>query len=446
MAFGSDDILRVVATGGARSRDVTVDAHTLFHRVKGDWTYRKGALTSIFTPYLGYDLGRATFGTAVAFKADDSSIGAREDLSLDLAPWLTLRTGVDLLFDHLTGSAQLPVISGAQYVGFPGAEPQAESQTLVRSINSFDGAIYAESDFKLGRWRLTPGLRLTHARIHTHDLTAVDPRLWVRYRLADATALKSSIGLYGQAPNGTNFEDPPFGNPNLRFQKAFQTSLGIEQKFGSVWSADLVGYFNRRFDNVVSPGRILANDNGSVTRQQFSNDGLGRAFGLELLLRHEITRNFFGWLAYTLGRSQVRRADETEPYRMSLFDETHILAIVASWRLPGNWEVGGRFRYVTGRAITPVTHPYDLYSVDANRFYPTNGVFRSARLPPFHQLDLRVQKDFLFRSWTLSIYLDVQNAYNAHNSEATIYDYRFRQRLLVPGIPILPLLGLKGAF
>ena len=445
MAFGADDTLRVVATGGGRNRDVSLNAHTLFHRVKGDWTYRKGNFTSVFAPYVGYDSGNGTFGTTSAFQADVSSLGAREDLTLDIGKPLTLRTGIDALFNHLTGSAQLPLLAGTQYRGFPGAQPSVETQTLNRAINGLDAALYAESDFKAGPLTLTPGVRATAARFHGHDLHAIDPRLWIRYRLADRTRLKGSVGLYSQAPNGTDFDDPPFGTPGLRFQRAFQTSAGVEQRFGSVWSGDLVAYFNRRYDVVVSPGQILTNADGSVTREQFSNDGLGRAYGLELLLRHQVTRSFSGWLAYTLNRSLVRRSGGDD-YILSAFDETHILALVATWRPGAHWELGGRFRYVTGRPITPVRHPHDTYSADANRFYSTDGADRSARLPAFRQLDLRIQKDFLFQSWTLSIYLDVQNVTNTRNVEARVFDYRFRQPLNVPGIPILPLLGVKGSF
>src|SRR6266851_1057946 len=445
MAFGANDLLRVVATGGGRNRDVSLDARTLFHRVKGDWTYRQGNFSSVFAPYVGYDSDNGTFGTAFAFQADVSRIGAREDLKVEWARWVTLRGGADVLFSHLSGSVQQPVLSGIQYRGFPGGQPGVESQRFKRSVNGFDGAVYLESDFNAGRLTVTPGVRATGARINGRDLNAIDPRLWIRYRLGELTRLKASLGLFSQAPNETAFENPPLGNPGLHFQRAFQSSAGFEQKFGTVWSADVVGYFNRRYDVAVSPGRIIANDDGTITRDRFSNEGLGRAYGLELMLRHRLTENFSGWLAYTLNRSLVRRAGD-DRYLLSSFDETHILALVASWQPGGNWVLGGRFRYVTGRPITPVRHPYDVYSADSNRFFATVGDERSSRLPSFRQLDLRIQKDFPFKSWTFSIYLDVQNVTNASNAEARIFDYRYRQVVIVPGIPILPLLGVKGSF
>ena len=83
---------------------------------------------------------------------------------------------------------------------------------------------------------------------------------------------------------------------------AFTEAMGL--------TVDATAFFNRRYDNIVSPGRIITNEDGSVTRERLSNDGLGRAYGLELLLRHEVTEKFFGSLAYTLNRSEARRPSE----------------------------------------------------------------------------------------------------------------------------------------
>jgi hypothetical protein len=444
MAFGSDDVLKVVATGGGRNRDVNLNVQTLFHRVKGDWTFRHGGITSVFAPFVGYDLGAADFGI-VNFKTDIYNVGGREDLQLEVAKFLTIRTGFDILFSHLHGTAQLPVISGVQYPGFPGAEPKLQTQNLERFINSFNGAGYLETDLKLGPVTFTPGLRASYARANGKELNAFDPRLWVRYQMTPETAVKGSTGLYSQPPQGADLERPPFGNPALQHERAFQSSAGVEHRFTDAISVDVTGYFNRRYDNIVSPGRTTVNEDGSVTTERYANTGLGRAYGLEVLLRHDVTKNFFGWVAYTLNRSEARRHGE-ETYRLTGFDQTHILTMVGSYRLPMGFELGARFRYVTGRPRTPLTHPYDLYQVDGNSFQPVRGEALSARQQSFHQLDLRVDKSFVFQHWTLGIYLDIQNVYNAENPEAFLNDYRFRAEVPVPGVPFLPVLGAKGSF
>ena len=98
------------------------------------------------------------------------------------------------------------------------------------------------------------------------------------------------------------------------------------------------------------------------------------------------------------------------------------------------------------KPTTPLQHTFDDYDVDRNRFYGTYGPTDSTRFKPFQQLDLRLDKNFVFERWTLDAYIDVQNVYNASNVEATFYDYRYRQTFDVPGIPFLPVIGVKGSF
>ena len=58
----------------------------------------------------------------------------------------------DVYLKTLIGTAEIPSLSGTQFVGFPGAEPQAQTQRIREVITSFDGALYAEADFKFGKF------------------------------------------------------------------------------------------------------------------------------------------------------------------------------------------------------------------------------------------------------------------------------------------------------
>jgi TonB family protein len=444
MAFGSDDILRLVATGGARNREVNLDVHTLFHRVKGNWTYRHGKVTSALSPFLGYDLGRITFG-ATRINSDIYTAGLREDVEIQWTPQLTLRAGLDFQFQHIYFNGEFPTLRN-QYIGFPGAEPQAETQSLLRHVNAADLAGYLETDIKLGRFTVTPGLRASAGRTYGQNLSAVEPRLWLKYKLSPRTEAKASVGLYTQAPQPANFEPAPLGNPLLSYERAFQSSVGIERKITEDINLDVTAFFNRRYDLVVSPGVLVP---GQI-RPGFGNGGLSRDFGIEVLARHEVTRNFFGWLAYTWSRSFERETldptDEEYFYHRNRFDQTHILTLIGSYRFSGGYELGARFRYVTGRPRTALVYAGDQYRVDSNQYFRTAGGFLASRLPSFHQLDIRFEKSWAFQSWTLSAYLDVQNVYNAKNAEGFVFDYRQREETIVPGIPILPVIGVKGSF
>lgn len=445
-AFGSDDTLRVVATGGARALDVSLDYHTNFHRLVGNWTWREANTTFRLTPYVGYDLVSADLAGLIKLKADQFSEGLRQDLQVDVNPWLTVRAGADLVNRGLYGAADIPVIDGTQTVGFPGAEPKVPTQHITESIDTFDGALYGETDFKLGPVTLTPGLRASHTFITRQTRHALEPRFWARWQIDDDTALKGSAGLYQQPPGAIQLEPPPFGTTSLVHEKAFQGSLGVSHRFTQAINADLTGFYNRRYDVVANGGATTVNADGSVTDELYSNQGLGRAYGLELLVRHEVTKHFFGWIAYTLSRSEQRRAGTNDPYVIRNTDQTHILTVIGSYRFDNGWEFGGRFRWVTGVPTTPlVAGAPDLYNVDSNGFSGTFGEARSVRQRDFLQLDLRVDKYFVFEKWTLDVYLDVQNVTNARNIETVINDYRYRKQYEVSGIPILPVIGVKAS-
>ncbi|XXF78935.1 TonB family protein [Myxococcaceae bacterium GXIMD 01537] len=457
MAFGGDDQLRVVATGGARRRAFQLETHQSFHRVKGDWTYRKGALTSVFAPYAGYDLNRQDFGT---YKEDDDiySLGARETLTLEVAPELRLRTGFDIHFDHLKMKVQFPTSGRFDYVPFPGAEPASEVQHKEGVRNSFDGAVFLETDLTLGAFTLTPGVRGNYLRVHGVERLALDPRLWARFAAAERTHLKGSLGLYSQPPDVWQYIPVPYGNPLLGYERAFQASLGVEHRLTDSFTVDVTGFFNRRYENVVAPGRYTTDAEGVTRQERYSNDGLGRAYGVEVMLKKELTDKVSGWLSYTLSHSEDGRAGplpqrpgrgtstDTKAYDLSPWDQTHVLTLVGGYKLGNGWELGGRFRYTTGRPTTPLQHTADLYRSDSNRYSPTPGLSLSARTQAFHQLDVRLDKSWRFDSWTLGAYIDVQNLYNASNVEATFEDYRFREQYEVPGIPFLPVVGVKGSF
>ena len=76
----------------------------------------------------------------------------------------------------------------------------------------------------------------------------------------------------------------------------------------------------------------------------------------------------------------------------------------------------------------------------------TYGPPGSARLPDFHQLDLRIDKRWVYRRVSINAYLDVLNVYNHQNTEFWIYSYDFSGRRPVTGLPIIPSLGTKLEF
>ena len=63
-------------------------------------------------------------------------------------------------------------------------------------------------------------------------------------------------------------------------------------------------------------------------------------------------KGFFGWITYSLIRSE-RRDHPGSDWRLFDYDQTHVLAVLASYELGHGLEVGARFRYTTGLPRTP---------------------------------------------------------------------------------------------
>ena len=178
---------------------------------------------------------------------------------------------------------------------------------------------------------------------------------------------------------------------------------------------------------------------------RFENEGIGRIYGMEVSARIDPTgRRFFGYLSYTLSRSERRDHpdDPDDPWRLFDFDQTHIFTLTGVYRLPRNWEVGGTLRLVSGNPYTPIAG--SVYDPFYDSYIPINGRVNSRRNPLFNRLDIRVEKQWHFDGWKLALFLDIQNVYNRQNQEGLIYNYDYTQSTVITGLPLIPALGFRG--
>ena len=140
----------------------------------------------------------------------------------------------------------------------------------------------------------------------------------------------------------------------------------------------------------------------------------------------------------------VRSVNGIRTARLFDFDQTHILSVLGQYKITNNWEVGARFRYVTGVPQTPFAG--SIYNSDNDAYEGLPGEVNSVRLPPFHALDLRVDRNWLFDTWRLAAYFEIRNVYNRTNVEGLDYNYDYTEEQYTNGLPIIPSLGLRGEF
>ena len=106
--------------------------------------------------------------------------------------------------------------------------------------------------------------------------------------------------------------------------------------------------------------------------------------------------------------------------------------------------MGERFRLVSGNPETPIHG--SVLDASSGVYVPLYGATNSTRLPAFAQLDVRLDRTWIRRTWKLTAFLDVQNVTNRGNAEGFRYSYDYAERQAITGLPILPILGVEGAW
>jgi TonB family protein len=426
--FGSNDAYDIVnqvpnttdpATGGA------LTYHTRFWRLQATFL-RQLSSRSRLKVMASYGEDRLAQNVSnLLIDAKLRPFNLRAEFSHELTAGLVANVGIDSVYQPYDFTLQLPPITR------PGVPSGGPGQPPVRSSgskSSFQPGAYAE--FEISPWsggRIVPGLRLDHDSETDH--WDISPRINLRQNLTSSfprTTLKGGAGLYLQPPSPLDTA-PGIGQTGLTSNRSSHYDVGFEQEFTRQIELSM-DVFYKNFDRLVVPGA--------------QNAGSGSAYGVEWLLRYKPDDRFFGWISYTMSRSE-RRDVPSEPLTRFQFDQTHVLAIVANYKLGGGWQLGGRFRVTSGDLYTPMTTGAYNASVGSQlgvSEFPPYG----ARLPTFNQFDIRLEKTRIFSHWRLTTYIDVQNVYGANNPLGLSYNYNYTKSTYTNGLPILPIVGIRG--
>ncbi|MGM0443329.1 MAG: TonB-dependent receptor domain-containing protein, partial [Fibrobacterota bacterium] len=336
------------------------------------------------------------------------SFTLRDNLALDLSDKITVNGGVDMQLNDLDMSLEILSFYGA------------DKDTIQDKYGMI--GVYANCEIRPNdRLLIIPGLRYDYYRELIHEGSLLpefadydfdntvdisgDPslRISTRYQLKEDHTLKAAVGNYNQTPKPDGQAiHPDWGNPHLPTTKAAHYVAGWEWGLTDLIFMDLQGFYNTQWDIP------RLQDNSEITNEQgagdlFVADKEGRTFGMELMLRHNQGERFFGWLAYTLSRSE-RWDNIKEEYVLFDKDQTHNFQILGSWRLKKNWEVGGRVVYVTGNPDSPryVSGEY----INGKSINIATGPENSIRQDPFFRVDARVEKKYVTKRLMVTAYLD----------------------------------------
>ncbi|MGE0399648.1 MAG: TonB-dependent receptor [Kofleriaceae bacterium] len=429
IGYGSTDRLDVVVanpSGESTARDrVGVDG--TFHRLRVDWTRNWPKLEQNISLTGGTNRFTVNALELVGGGIDNLELFGRADWRATLSKYVQLSWGLDI--HHSWGDLWYEGPHVPQGEGNPDktfVRDRFDTQVVdEKGAVWFRPAAYAETTVTPSKaLALTAGVRTDY--FSDIEKWTIDPRVSARYVLG-ATTIKGGVGRFSQPPKEEETMKG-FGNPGLKTQQAMHYSVGAEHQLNERVSFGLEGYYKTLDDMIVEAPSMMK-----------VNMGRGRIYGAEMAARWQPGGKFSGFLSYTLSRSE---RNDAGTWRLFDYDQTHILTASSSYKLGRGWEVGGTFRLVSGNPETPVTG--SVYDADIDLYRPLYGAVNSERSTTFHRLDLRIEKQFRLGGYPVAGYLDLQNAYNHANREATDWSFDYTERSDIPGLPLIPSLGIKG--
>ncbi|MFT3925447.1 MAG: TonB-dependent receptor [Myxococcales bacterium] len=441
---------------------VTREARDLsFYRLYARYVAERGNGTrTVVTPYVGFgsQSQKSSYGaTVTSLSTDDYVVGLRASHAIRLNAWISLEGGLDAEVANYKidrrGSLGLPPREGDVRVF--GQPPPDQIGFDDFSTTRVGIAPYAEADITpFGeKLHIVPGLRVDPNFRSVSKRTPVigdsppvgafeqnfvaEPRLALRWAVLERLTLHTAAGLYHQQPAAADLSST-FGNPLLPTSRAWHFVAGAALQPLEKLTVELTGFAT--FLDQLTMRNGLASP---LVAQALLPTGQGRTVGLQTLIRKDMSDHFFGWIAYTIMRSE-RKNDDNSDWRLFDYDQTHVLSTVLVWSPLKGFELGGRFRVASGYPRTKVTGTY--YDALRNREQPFFGEHNGIRIPMFMQLDVRVSQTFKLGTSELQAYLEVQNITNRANTEEYVYSPDFTRRGKIQSLPILPVAGVQWTF
>jgi outer membrane receptor protein involved in Fe transport len=201
------------------------------------------------------------------------------------------------------------------------------------------------------------------------DLTVWSPRFAARYQIVDQIAVRGAYYQGFRAPSLAelyrSFETPTFrglSNPDLKEERTWGGDLGLEYQWWRL-SGQINGFYNEVKDFV---GSVEVPDVVDKFTVQASNVAKTRAYGMELVVNTQITRDLSFIVNYTLMNATVIEGPlknnkvEGAPHDSASFS--------LLYRAPFGLAFNGRARYIgetfqdiSNEAVQDAHWVFDLY-------------------------------------------------------------------------------------
>lgn len=444
-----NDNLMISAYGGNDHLDIGLADSTNSFSFGNVWGNRAltGRWTHVFSPalfgrmialYSRYrsDIAVDFFGTPIALRNRVRDVTIKGNLDYFASANYSVRTGVDLTFFRFDYGWQFD-----QYTGNEVVEP------------------YLLSTYIQDNWQVTPltearlGLRTTY--YEEGGRLFVNPRLSISRVLGDGWRAKLAGGSYRQYLQLVSTEGFSGGDVWVSLDetvepgRSWQAVTGLEWEPSGRYRVSLESYYTDLANLVVIDQEAEGNIDQDTSEDVFKTGGVGYATGLELFAEKRRGR-LSGWLGYTLGWTR-RTFPEIDSGRSfpPKYDRRHDFSLTGTYRF-AKWSWTANFVYGTGQAYTPASARYTLRDpasdLPVDRYLGARR--NTARLLPYHRLDIGMRRRFSLFGADAEFYLQIFNVYNRRNEWFIQYDPDNigNEPAVAKMLPIMPTFGLDFRF
>ena len=252
----------------------------------------------------------------------------------------------------------------------------------------------------------------------------ISPRFSLSVVLTDRITFNANTGRYYQLPAYTslgyrNNEGNLINRDNgIKYVSADHYVAGFEYLRDQKLKLTLEGFYKiyRDYPFSLRDSISLAHkmvDYGTLGDEEVVSLSEGHAYGAELLLQTTLKNDFNLMLSYTFAVSEFR--DKNDDFRSTGWDNRHILIATASKIFKKRWYLGMKYRFAGGLPYSPFdmdkSSLISAWNLRGQAYLDYNRL-NSERFKPFHQVDFRVDKTWLFNKTSLKLYLDIQNLLN----------------------------------
>jgi len=423
-------------------RDIVPEAHDI-HDTRYTNSYSWLTLKSVYSPKLysrtllygglvNHDrrgnTAKDEYSDKLNFQLKDKRrynfVGIKQDWNWNLSDRVYLKSGLDVR--QLNADYNYSLVLDDVRINTNDSLVNYSSNINIRKKPAGQqAAAYVSSRFLvLPKLFLETGLRYDYAS-YTDD-KLLSPRISLAYTVKKNTILRSAWGYYYQTQFINNLDVNHNSGTFNPAELSTHYVLSLEHLFKNGINFRIEGYYkdisnlSATYQNLRDPWEVYPESRNDVIKLNI--DGAS-AKGIEVFMKYDTGDKISWWFSYALATADENITNiefeglltERTGTLPRINNQHHTIYCDVNYRPNAKWLINLSWQYYIGWPMTLYEYDFQTLPDGKLHFYPVHTKFRADEYPPYHRMDLRINRHFYLKHSKLSAYLHIINLYNRQN-------------------------------